>query len=368
MNIIETIIPFIILISVIVFVHEFGHYFYAKKFGVKVTDFSIGFGKKILGWKDKSGTLWKICIFPLGGYVKFFGDTNPASFKEKKTKFLKSQEKYILETKKLYQRVIIVSAGPAANFVLAFFIFIFIFMVFGKDFSIPVIKDVRIDGPAYKAGLKINDQIISINNKKINSIAEVSQTIIIADDNLIKIKVLRNKNELTFVADANVESSKDNFGNMVNKRMIGIEIAPLNNEFIRNRLSLGDSVYNSANEIWFTVSTTMNYLFKIIKGTENANQLGGPIKIAQISGKVAKNGIAPFLSIMAYISISLGLINLFPIPLLDGGHLLFYFYEFISGKPLSYNKQVFFFKFGMVVVASLMFFATYNDLKSLGFF
>jgi len=340
MSLVNIIIPFIILISVVVFVHEYGHYYYAKKYGVKVTDFSIGFGKELFGWTDKDGTRWKVCLIPLGGYVKFFGDTNAASQPEKLSSFSENEKTHLLATKKLYQRAIIVSAGPIANFVLALVIFSCVYMFFGKDFSVPVIQDVKIDSPADKAGLKKGDQIIKINEQKITSMMEVSQFISLSDTNLINIS----------------------------RKMIGIQIIPLNNEINRQKLGPAKAIYYSLKEIWFTISSTMSYVGKMIVGTEKADQLGGPIKIAQISGQVAELGIIPFLSIMAYISISLGLINLFPIPLLDGGHLLFYFYEFVRGKPLSEKMQTYFFKFGLFVLFSLMFFSTYNDLKGLGLF
>ena len=368
MGFLNIIIPFIILISIVVFVHEYGHYYYARKYGVKVTDFSIGFGKELFGWTDKYGTRWKLCLIPLGGYVKFFGDMNPASQPDQLSKFSDEEKTYLLSTKKLYQRAIIVSAGPFANFILALVIFACVYMFFGKDFSVPVIQDVKVDSPAYKAGLKKGDQIITINDKTISSITEVSQSITLSDTNLIKITVLRDKREFDFQVQAIVQEGKDNLGNNINRKMIGIQIVPLNNEINRERLGPSKAIYHSLKEIWFTISTTMSYVGKMIVGTEKADQLGGPIKIAQISGQVAELGIVPFLSIMAYISISLGLINLFTIPLLDGGHLLFYFYEFVRGKPLSEKMQTYFFKFGLFVLLSLMFFSTYNDLKSLGLF
>ena len=368
MGLVNIIIPFIILISVVVFVHEYGHYYYAKKYGVKVTDFSIGFGKELFGWTDKDGTRWKVCLIPLGGYVKFFGDTNAASQPEKLSSFSEKEKTYLLATKKLYQRAIIVSAGPIANFILALVIFSCVYMFFGKDFSVPVIQDFKIDSPAYKAGLKKGDQILNINDKKITSITEVSQSIALSETNLIKITVLRDKKEYDLQVQAIVEATKDQLGNNLNRKMIGIQIIPLNNELNRQKLGLAKAIYYSLKEIWFTISTTMSYVGKMIIGTEKADQLGGPIKIAQISGQVAELGIIPFLSIMAYISISLGLINLFPIPLLDGGHLLFYFYEFVRGKPLSEKIQTYFFKFGLFVLITLMFFSTFNDLKSLGIF
>ena len=293
MGFLNIIIPFIILISIVVFVHEYGHYYYARKYGVKVTDFSIGFGKELFGWTDKHGTRWKLCLIPLGGYVKFFGDVNPASQPDQLSKFSDEEKTYLLSTKKLYQRAIIVSAGPIANFILALVIFACVYMFFGKDFSVPVIQDVKVDSPAYKAGLKKGDQITSINDKTINSITEVSQSISLSDTNLIKITVLRDKKELDFQVQAIVQEGKDNLGNNINRKMIGIQIVPLNNEINRQRLGPSKAIYHSLKEIWFTISTTMSYIGKMIVGTEKADQLGGPIKIAQISGQVAELGIIP---------------------------------------------------------------------------
>jgi len=286
MGFLNIIIPFIILISIVVFVHEYGHYYYARKYGVKVTDFSIGFGKELFGWTDKHGTRWKLCLIPLGGYVKFFGDVNPASQPDQLSKFSDEEKTYLLSTKKLYQRAIIVSAGPIANFILALVIFACVYMFFGKDFSVPVIQDVKVDSPAYKAGLKKGDQITSINDKTINSITEVSQSISLSDTNLIKITVLRDKKEFDFQVQAIVQEGKDNLGNNINRKMIGIQIVPLNNEINRQRLGPSKAIYHSLKEIWFTISTTMSYIGKMIVGTEKADQLGGPIKIAQISGQV----------------------------------------------------------------------------------
>ena len=258
----QYILSFIVLISIVVFIHEYGHYYFAKKYKVGVTDFSIGFGKELFGFNDKDGTRWKICAIPLGGYVKFFGDSNSAS------------------------------------------------------------------------------QPTSLS--KINE-----------DDHS---KLLTKK------------KTKDNFGNNIERKLIGIKIAPLQGKLNKEKMGPAKAFYLSVKETYNTISMTLSYIGRMISGQESADQLGGPIKIAQISGKVAEHGLVPFLSIMAYISISLGLINLFPIPLLDGGHLFFYLIEFIRGKPLSENVQINFYRFGMAILFTLMFFATFNDLKSLGLF
>ena len=340
----QYILSFIILISIVVFIHEYGHYYFAKKYKVGVTDFSIGFGKELFGFNDKDGTRWRICAIPLGGYVK------------------------LLTTKPLYQRVIIVSAGPIANFILAIFIFAIIFMTVGKDITIPVISEVKENSPAQQSGLKSKDQIIFIDNKKIESINDVALFITTSKNNTVKIDVLRNQKELSFSVIPEKKMTIDNFGNNIERKLIGIKIAPLQGKLNREKMGPTKALYLSVKETYNTIAMTLSYIGRMISGQENANQLGGPIKIAQISGKVAEHGLVPFLSIMAYISISLGLINLFPIPLLDGGHLFFYLIEFIRGKPLSENVQIYFYKFGMAVLFTLMFFATFNDLKSLGLF
>ena len=364
-------IPFLILITIVVFIHEYGHYYFAKKYGVGVTDFSIGFGKEIFGWNDKSGTRWKICWIPLGGYVKFFGDRNVFSQSEQQeliNQYNKEDQKKLFILKPLYQRSIIVAAGPLANFVLAIIIFAIINMFVGKDFTPAVIAEVQKDSPAFVAGLKKNDKIISIDNKKVQSIFEVSTFINLSTSERIEFIVLRNDQEVSLLVKPNLVKGKDSLGNSVNKKMIGIRLSALNNEFQKQPLGPSKAIYYSIKEVWFVISTTLSYLGKMITGSADSSQLGGPIRIAKITGQVAEYGIIPFCSIMAYISISLGLINLFPIPMLDGGHLMFYFFEKIFGRPLSQKTQEGFFRIGLFLLISLMLFATFNDLKEIGLF
>jgi len=365
------IIPFLILITVVVFIHEYGHYYFAKKYGVGVTDFSIGFGREIFGWNDQSGTRWKICWIPLGGYVKFFGDRNVFSESEQQeviNKYNDEDRKKLFILKPLYQRSIIVAAGPLANFVLAVLIFTIINMVAGKDMTPAVINEVLDDSPAFVAGMKKNDKIISIDNMKVESILEVSTFINISTSETIEFIILRNGQEILLAVKPNLVDGKDSLGNSVKKRMIGIKLSPLNNEFQKQPLGPSKALYYSIKEVWFVTVTSLNYLGKMITGSVDTSQLGGPIKIAKITGQVAEHGVIPFLSIMAYISISLGLINLFPIPMLDGGHLMFYLIEKILGRPLNQKTQEGFFRIGLFLLFSLMFFVTFNDLKDLGLF
>ena len=371
MGLMNFLLPFLILITVVVFIHEYGHYYFAKKYGVGVTDFSIGFGKELFGWTDKSGTRWKVCLIPLGGYVKFFGDRNVFSQSEQDkiiNKYPDEDKNKLFILKPLYQRSIIVAAGPLANFILAILIFAFINMFVGKDITPPIIQKVQIDTPAYLAGMKIDDQIISVDNRKINSILEVSTYINASTSEKIEFTVLRNTQEIIFYIKPKEVSAKDVLGNSTKKKIIGIQLAPFNNEFKKERLGPSKAFFYAVKEVWFVTTTSLKYIGKMILGTADTSQLGGPIRIAKITGQVAEYGIVPFLSIIAYISISLGLINLFPIPMLDGGHLMFYFFEKILGRPLKQKTQEGFYRIGLFLIISLMFFATFNDLKDFGLF
>ena len=364
-------IPFITLILVVVFIHEYGHYYFAKKYGVGVTDFSIGFGKELFGWNDKSGTRWKICLLPLGGYVKFFGDRNVFSQSDQEKvlkKYNIEDQKKLFILKPLYQRSLIVFGGPLANFLLAIFIFTSIYVFVGKDFTPAVINEVQKDSPAHVSGLMKNDIILEIDGTEVKSILDVSKLITMSTSEFIDFKVSRYEQDILLKIKPNLVESVDNLGNKVNKRMIGIKLIPYNNEINHVKLGPGKALYYSIKEVYFVTSSSLKYLGSMLVGKGDSSQLGGPIRIAKITGQVAEFGIIPFLNIMAYISISLGLINLFPIPLLDGGHLMFYGFEKILGRPLTQKTQEGFFRIGMFLLLSLMFFATFNDLKDLGVF
>jgi len=371
MEILNFIIPFTILLTVVVFIHEYGHYYFAKRYGVGVTDFSIGFGKELFGFNDKSGTRWKFCAIPLGGYVKFFGDRNVFSQAEQEEllkRYNKEDQKKLFVTKPLYQRSLVVAAGPIANFVLAILIFSFIYMFAGKDFTPAQIQEVQKDSPAYLSGIKSGDVILSINNKKVSSILDVSTYINTSTKENINIKVFRNSDEIVFKVKPKIVKSEDSLGNKVNKKIIGIKISPLNNQFKRERLGPATALFYAVKETWFVTKASLDFIVSMFKGKGDTTQLGGPIKIAKITGQVAQYGLIAFLSVMAYISISLGFINLFPIPMLDGGHLMFYAFEKILGRPLTQRTQEGFFRIGLFLLISLMFFTTFNDLKDLGLF
>ena len=365
------IVPFIVLILIVVFIHEYGHYYFAKRYGVGVTDFSIGFGKEIFGWKDKSGTRWKICWIPLGGYVKFFGDRNVYSqsdHKEILEKYTEEEQQKLFTLKPLYQRALIVFGGPLANFILALVIFFSIYTFIGKDLTPAVINEVQKDSPAMIGGLKDNDIILEIDGNKVQSIMEVSKYIMMSTDDFIDFKVKRSYDEIILKIKPDMIDSEDNLGNSVKKRMVGIKLGAYNNEINHVKLGPAQSLFHAANEVYYVSISSLKYIVGMITGKADTSQLGGPIRIAKISGQVADIGLLAFISMMAYISISLGLVNLFPIPMLDGGHLMFYAFEMILGRPLSQKTQEGFFRIGMFLLISLMFFTTFNDLKDLGLF
>ena len=365
------ILPFIALIVVVVFIHEYGHYYFARRFGVGVTDFSIGFGKELFGWNDKSGTRWKICIIPLGGYVKFFGDRNVYSQADNEKiikEYSKEDQSKLFVLKPLYQRALIVFGGPLANFLLAILIFFSVYTFAGKDFTPAVINEVQKDSPAMVAGLKDNDIVVSIDGNKVKSIMEVSKFIMMSTDEFINFTVNRYDQDLIFKVKPRLVKSEDNLGNKVTKRMVGIKLGAYNNEVNHVKLGPAKALFYAVNEVYYISISSLKYIGSMISGSGDSSQLGGPIRIAKIIGQVAEFGILPFISLMAYISISLGLINLFPIPMLDGGHLMFYGIEKVLGRPLSQKTQEGFFRIGMFLLLSLMFFTTFNDLKDVGLF
>ena len=363
-------IPFLVLLTIVVFIHEYGHYYFARRYGVGVTDFSIGFGKELIGWTDKNGTRWKFSLIPFGGYVKFFGDHNVFSdFNREKLrkKYSEEDQKKLLAFKPLYQRNLIAFGGPLANFITAFLIFLMVFMFVGKDFTPAKIQEVQKESPAEIYGLKQNDILLYIDGNKVESIAEVSRFISLSTVDFIDFTVLRNDQEYTLKVKPNIIDSVDDFGNKIDKRVVGILVVPNSNSVNHVKLGPTKAAYYSVKEIIFVSQKTLvmawGYLQKLWgEGYGDLKQLGGPIKIAQISGDVAKLGFLPFTLIIAYISISLGLFNLFPIPLLDGGHIALNTIEGLRGKEFTEGTIDKTFRIGFSIVASLMIFSIVNDL------
>ena len=371
-SLITYVIPFLILLTIVVFIHEYGHYYFARRYGVGVTTFSVGFGKELFGYTDKHGTRWKFSAIPFGGYVKFFGDHSIFSDfnrEELRKKYTKEEQKKLLAFKPLYQRNLIAFGGPLANFILAFLIFVSVFMFVGKDMTPASILEVNKESPAEVYGLKQNDVLLNIDGNKVESVLDVSKFIMLSTDDFIEFIVLRNDQKYTLKVKPNLIESVDDFGNPLEKRIVGIKIGPNNNNINHVKLGPTKAAYYAVNEIYFvslkTLELVWGYLQKLWgQGYGDLRQLGGPIKIAQISGDVAKMGLLPFIMIISYISISLGLFNLFPIPLLDGGHIALNTAEAIRGKEFNKKTLDYTFRIGMTVIACLIIFTIFNDLSN----
>ena len=287
-----------------------------------------------------------MCAIPLGGYVKFFGDRNvysQADHEEILEKYNEEERDKLFILKPLYQRVLIVFGGPLANFLLALAIFFCIYTFVGKDFTPAVISEVQKDSPAMVGGLKNQDIILEIDGNEVKSIMEVSKYITMSTADFIDFKVKRSYEELILKIKPNIVEGEDGLGNKINKRMVGIKLSAYNDKINHVKLGPAQALYHAANEVYFVSVSSLKYIGGMIMGKADTSQLGGPIRIAKISGQVATFGVLAFISMMAYISISLGLINLFPIPMLDGGHLMFYAFEKILGKTfISKNTRRFF--------------------------
>ncbi len=369
---IDYILPFLILLTIVVFVHEYGHYYFARRYGVGVTAFSIGFGKELFGYTDKNGTRWKFSAIPFGGYVKFFGDHNIFSDynrEELRKKYTEEEQKKLLAFKPLYQRNLIAFGGPLANFILAFIIFVVVFMFVGKDMTPASISEVQKESPAEIYGLKQNDILLNIDGNKVESLLDVSKFIMLSTDDFIEFVVLRNSQEYTLKVKPNLVESVDQFGNPLEKRMVGIVIRPNNDNINHVKLGPIEAAYYSVKEIFFVSQKTLEivwgYLQKLWgQGYGDLRQLGGPIKIAQVSGDFAKLGLLPFIMIISYISISLGLFNLFPIPLLDGGHIAINSIEGLRGKEFNRKTLENTFRIGIGIIAILMIFTIFNDVNN----
>ncbi|MCL2505491.1 MAG: RIP metalloprotease RseP [Alphaproteobacteria bacterium] len=358
--IIQYIIPFAAVIGVVVFVHEFGHYITARLCGVRILSFSIGFGPKLFGWKDKHGTQWQVAAFPLGGYVKMFGDADPASTPDNETLQEMSEEdkKYTFFFKSVWQRIAIVASGPAFNYLFAIVVLACSFSIIGKPYAPPVISSVMEDSVAASAGLLVGDRIVSIDGKNMKTFDDVRRTIALNSGTPVVINLERENEILSFTLTPELAMQSNKLGGENKMGRIGI----MSQEMEVQKLSPFAAVTASFYEVWKISSDTITAVSQMISGTRGTEEIGGPLRIAEMSGKIAQNGVWAMLWFMALISVNLGLVNLLPIPLLDGGHLLYYIAEAITGKPLNEKVQQAGFVVGIMFVASLMLFATWNDL------
>ena len=361
------VVPFLFVLTIVVFFHELGHFLMARLCGIKVVVFSIGFGPEIAGFNDRYGTRWKISAVPLGGYVKFFGDDNAASVPDQAAaaSMSSADRKDSFMFQPVPSRAAVVAAGPIANFVLAIAIFAAIFMTVGKQTTSARVDAVQPASAAEAAGFKPGDLVLAINGEKIESFSDMQRIVSISANETLSIDVDRGGAPVTLKAIPQLKELKDNFGNVHRLGVLGISRSMSPGDIKTEKAGPLRAIVMGAQETWFVVDRTLAYIGGVFVGREAADQLGGPIRIAQVSGQVATAGFTALIHLTAVLSVSLGLLNLFPIPLLDGGHLLFYAIETIRGRPLSERAQEVGFRIGLAVVVMLMIFATFNDILRL---
>lgn len=359
-----TLVPFLFLLALIVFVHEFGHFIVARWCGVGVRTFSIGFGPELIGRTDRKGTRWRISAIPLGGYVRFVGDENIASAAGRAAldRLAPAERRVAFAAQPVARRAAIVVAGPLANLLLAIVIFAALFSAVGQQVSPARIDSVLPDTPAAAAGFEAGDLITEIDGTPIESFADLQRIVSTNAGIPLSVTVERDGAAVPLAVTPETEEVVDEFGNAYRRGLIGIAGSITGDELETVRYGVPAALWRGVEETWFVIDTTFTYVGRIIRGTESADQLGGPISVARVAGEAASIGFLSLLSLAAYVSISIGLVNLFPIPLLDGGHLMFYAYEALRGRPLSDRAQEVGFRLGFMVVLMLLIFATWNDV------
>ncbi len=361
-------LPFLFVLTIVVFFHELGHFLVARLCGVRVLVFSVGFGPELLGFNDRHGTRWKVSAIPLGGYVKFFGDEDVASATPDASAaaaMSASDRRQSFHHQSVGRRAAIVAAGPFANFILAIIIFASIFAFYGKPSTTARVDGVQADSAAAAAGMQPGDVVVAIDGRPIETFAEMQRVVSTSAGQRLTVTVERGGTRLDLEATPALREVKDNFGNTHRVGVLGItrSVSPQDSQL--ETVPAHRAVLMGVGETWFVIERTMSYLGGIVTGREAADQLGGPIRIAQVSGQVATVGFVALMNLSAILSVSIGLLNLFPVPLLDGGHLLFYGIEALRGRPLSERAQEMGFRIGLALVLMLMIFATFNDIVHL---
>ncbi len=359
----HTIAAFIIVLSIIVFIHEYGHYIVAKLCGVKITAFSIGFGKELFGWNDKSGTRWKVSLLPLGGYVKMYGDSSAASTPDSDLlqEMSENERNVAFHFKPLYKKMLIVAAGPIANFLLTIVIFIYFIMSNGLPSVDPVIGKLMPDSPALAAGLQVGDRINMIDNNKVNSFNDISYLLSTNLGTPVKLEIERAEKVMSLTLTPKLTEDDDGLGNKITRPLIGIKSMDVKIEDVGFARAVGESVRRT----YMICESTIKVMGQMISGKRSTQDLKGPVGIAQLSGQAANKDAHTVLWLIAIISANLGLMNLLPVPILDGGHLVYYTIEALRGRPLAQKMQEYGFRVGFALLAMLMAFTLINDLRKL---
>ena len=357
-------LPFLFVLTIVVFVHELGHFLVGRWCGVDVKTFSIGFGRELFGFNDRHGTRWRFALIPLGGYVKFSGDADASSAPDDAAvNRMSAQERArSFPAQSFGERAAIVAAGPIANFLLAILIFAGSAFFFGKQVLIPRVDAVVAGSAAEKAGLKTGDIVIAIDGQKVASFSDMQRIVSTRPEERLEISIERDGGTMTLPVTPALTEMKTQLGTQ-RIGVIGVKASPRPEDWKVQRFGLLESTKAGFVETWFVVTRTYDYLAKLLTGRESTDQLSGPIRIAQVSGIVASNGgLLGLINLAAILSVSIGLMNLVPVPMLDGGHLLFYLYEALRGRPLSPRAQEIGFRVGLALVLMLMLFVTWNDI------
>jgi len=362
-NILLAIFGFVVVIGPLVFLHELGHYFVGRWFGVHAETFSIGMGKEVTGWTDKRGTRWRVSALPLGGYVKFAGDMGPAGRTDPAWQALPEAEKArTFQGRPLWQRFLIVLAGPMTNFLVAILIFAGFFAVYGVPQTPALISGVVPQSAAAKAGIRPGDRIVAIDGRSISRFEELAIYVSVRPGQPMALDIDRAGRRIAMSATPAVRELKDDLGNPQRVGLLGVSPGA---EIYERRGPAG--IFSAAvRETAQTVRTMVDVIGQIITGSRPAKELGGAIQIARYSGETVSFGIVAIIHFMALISINLGFINLLPIPMLDGGHLLFYTIEGVFRRPLPERAHDWAFRSGLAMLLGFMVFVTFNDLGSLG--
>jgi regulator of sigma E protease len=361
------IVPFVLVLSLLVFVHEMGHYLIGRLSGIRVVAFSIGFGPELLGFTDGHGTRWKLSAIPLGGYVRFFGDEDVSSKPDMdKVEAMTEEERaQSFAGAKLWKRAATVAAGPIANFILAIAIFAVLFAIYGRPVADPVVAEVKPDSAAAQAGIQPGDLLVAIDGGKVETFDDVRRYVSIRPGHHIVVTVERNGEKRDFPMVPQATDMTDQFGNKMEIGIIGIVTNQEVGHFRTQTFTPLQAFSEGVRQTGHIISGTFEYIGNLLGGYMKADQLGGPIRVAQASGQMATLGIAAVLQLAAVLSVSIGLLNLMPVPVLDGGHLMFYAIEAVRGKPLGAGAQDIAFRIGLAMVLSLMVFATWNDISAL---
>ena len=357
LSLLISILAFIAVLSIIVFVHEFGHFQIGRWCGVKIETFSVGFGKELFGFTDRHGTRWKICPWPIGGYVKFEGDANAASMADPNT--VKSPTS--LHSKPIWQRTAIVAAGPIANFLLAIAIFSLAFMFMGKGYIEPIVGEVKQGSAAEKAGILQGDYIRSIDGTTANSFSDLQRLVWFKAGLELNVVIDRKGEQLNLKLVPTLYEEADNFGGKISRGVLGISSKSGKDAVKYQTFTPGQAIIQGTKETWGILTSTMEFIGNMVVGRQSVKQIGGAASIAKGAGDAVSNGAMNFVIYIAFLSVSIGLVNLFPIPMLDGGHLVFYAIEALRGKPLGPNAQEWGFRIGLSFVVMLMLVGVVND-------